>query len=83
MQEERREEEIFSRKVIAGSRNYFFDVKQNEEGTIYLTITEAKFQPGVEKPERFRILVYEDKLGDFLSGFREAVNFIKDRIMNI
>jgi hypothetical protein len=83
MQEERREEEVFSRKISAGSRNYFFDVKQNEEGTLYLTITESKFQPGVEKPERFRILVYEDKLGDFLSGLREAVDFIKDKILKI
>ena len=77
------ENELFTRKIHAGSRTYFFDVKQNQEGTLYLSITESKFQDGNEKPERFRILVYEDKLRDFVSGFKEAIGFIKEKMMDL
>ncbi len=76
------ENEVFTKKVRAGSRMYFFDVKKNKEGTLYLTITENKFQGENEKPERFRILVYEDKLKDFAKGFKETLDFIKGEMFN-
>ena len=77
------ENELFTKKVHAGSRIYFFDVKENSEGTLYLTITENKFQAENEKPERFRILIYEDKLKDFVDGFRDALDYIKSQMFNL
>ena len=79
----REENELFTKKVHAGSRIYFFDVKKNNEGTMYLTITENKFQAENEKPERFRILVYEDKLKDFVSGFKDTLDFIKREMFEV
>ena len=35
-------EEIFSEKVKAGKRTYFFDVKSTRSNDYYLTITESK-----------------------------------------
>src|SRR5665811_2345313 len=35
-------EEIFSKKVKAGKRTYFFDVKATRSNDYYLTITESK-----------------------------------------
>ena len=35
-------EEVFSKKVRAGKRTYFFDVKATRAEDYYLTITESK-----------------------------------------
>jgi hypothetical protein len=79
----REDNELFTKKINAGSRNYFFDVKKNKDGSRYLTITESKFQAEGEKPERFRILVYEDRLKEFVSGFKETLDFIKNEMFEI
>ena len=36
------QEEIFSRRVRAGKRTYFFDVKATRNNDYYITITESK-----------------------------------------
>ena len=36
------QEEIFSNKVRAGKRTYFFDVRATRANDYYLTITESK-----------------------------------------
>ncbi|MDX5319744.1 MAG: PUR family DNA/RNA-binding protein, partial [Bacteroidota bacterium] len=35
-------EEIFSKKIRAGKRTYFFDVKSTRANDFYITITESK-----------------------------------------
>ena len=35
-------EEVFSKKVRAGKRTYFFDVKATKGDDYYITITESK-----------------------------------------
>ena len=38
----REREEVFSKKVRAGKRTYFFDVKATRSNDYYITITESK-----------------------------------------
>jgi hypothetical protein len=38
----REREEVFSKKVRAGKRTYFFDVKATRSNDYYVTITESK-----------------------------------------
>ncbi len=40
--ENREREEVFSKKVRAGKRTYFFDVKATRSNDYYVTITESK-----------------------------------------
>ena len=35
-------EEIFSKRVRAGRRTYFFDVRSTKAGDYYMTLTESK-----------------------------------------
>jgi len=71
--------ELFTRKVVAGSRNYFFDTRKSSDGALYLTITEARYSKGDDKKtERTRIVIYEDKLTDFVKGFEESIAYIKE-----
>lgn len=79
--EERRKEEIFSKKVKAGRRTYYFDVKENVNNDKYLIISETK---SVEfgKQDRFRIMVFPEDIDNFSEAFTEVVKFIKGEISN-
>ena len=63
--------ELFNRMVKAGQRTYFVNVKEASNGSKYMTITESKL---VEKDkfERFRIMIFQNKLGEFVEAVQEA-----------
>ena len=63
--------ELFSRMVKAGKRTYFISVKQASNNQKYVTLTESKLV-GENKFDRFNIMVFQDKLGDFASAFADA-----------
>ena len=70
--------EIFSSKATSGKRTYFFNVKENRHGDIFLNIVESK-KNGESDFERFSLLVFEEDIDGFLEGFNKAIGFIKDR----
>lgn len=65
-------ERIYSKKLNAGKRTYFFDIKRGRDGSAYLVITEQM------EDKRNRLMVFEDKLEDFISAFNEVVNRMKE-----
>ena len=67
--------ELFSRTVKAGQRTYFVNVKEASNGNKYLTITESK-RVEKDKFERFRIMVFQDKVGAFVEALYEAQQFV-------
>lgn len=75
--EDRRKEEIFTKKVKAGRRTYYFDVKENVNNDKYLIISETK-AVDFGKQDRFRIMVFPEDLDNFQEAFDEVVNFIRD-----
>ncbi|HID43357.1 MAG TPA: DUF3276 family protein [Archaeoglobaceae archaeon] len=66
--------ELFSTKVIAGRRTYFFDVKESSNAK-YLVITESK-QVG-ETYEHNRIFIFQEYIPSFVKGLKDALEFIK------
>ena len=67
--------ELFSEKVPAGSRTYFFDVKEFADGIKYLVISESR-QIGGESYEHNRVMVFQEHLVAFNEGFNKAVKFM-------
>lgn len=63
--------ELFSRMVKAGRRTYFISVKEASNSQKYVTLTESKLN-GDNKFDRFRIMVFQEKLGDFVNALQEA-----------
>jgi hypothetical protein len=63
--------EIFSEKIAAGSRTYFFDVKESDQGVRYLVISESR-QTG-SASEHYRVVVFEEHLEKFSEIFDQAV----------
>lgn len=74
--EERRKEEIFTKKVKAGRRTYYFDVKENVNNDRYLIISETK-AVDFGKQDRFRIMVFPEDIDNFKEAFMDVVDFIK------
>ena len=68
--------ELFSEKVPAGSRTFFFDVKQSADGTKYLVISESR-QTKEKHYEHKRVMVFEEHIEMFFNGFVKAVNFME------
>lgn len=63
--------ELFSERVAAGSRTYFFDVKESAEGVRYMVISESK--PKDAGFEHHRVMVFEEHLEKFSEVFDQAV----------
>ncbi|MDR0558095.1 MAG: DUF3276 family protein [Treponema sp.] len=64
--------EIFSTRVQLQNRTYFFNVKENRLGDIYLNIVESKNRDegGFERQS---VVLFADDLTQFLGGFEEAL----------
>ncbi len=66
--------ELFSFKVKAERRKYFFDVKMNKDGEYYLVISEIN-----SRNERSRVMVFEETIDEFEEGLQKAGEFIRKR----
>ncbi len=69
--------EIFSSRATSGKRTYFFNVKENRHGDIFLNMVESK-KSGESNFERHSIIVFEEDLENFLNGFEQAIKFIRE-----
>ncbi len=75
--ENRDREEVFSKKVRAGKRTYFFDVKATRSNDYYITVTESKkrLEDGVFV--KHKIFLYKEDFEKFAEGLKETVEYIK------
>jgi len=75
--ENKEREEVFSKKVRAGKRTYFFDVKSTRSNDYYITVTESKkrLEDGVFV--KHKIFLYKEDFEKFSEGLRDTVEYIK------
>ncbi len=75
--------EIFSKRVRAGKRTYFFDVKSTRSNDYYLTITESKrrFKDDGFVYEKHKIFLYKEDFDKFIEALRETVEHVKTDLM--
>ncbi|MDR0786001.1 MAG: DUF3276 family protein [Treponema sp.] len=64
--------EIYSTKVQLPNRTYFFNVKENRLGDLYLNVVESK-NKDEGGFERQSVVVFAEDLVQFLGGFEEAL----------
>ena len=70
--------EVFSSKASSGKRTYFFNVKENRQGDMFLNVVESKKQ-GESSFERHSIIIFEEDMEPFLRELERAVDFIKEK----
>lgn len=76
-------EEIFSERVRAGKRTYFFDVKATRSNDYYLTITESKrrYKDDGFTYEKHKIFLYKEDFHKFVDALNNTVNHVKDELL--
>ncbi len=77
----RQRDEVFSKKIRAGKRTYFFDVKATRGNDYYLIITESKrgFDDG--QFVKHKIFLYKEDFNKFLSGLSSTIDHVKNELM--
>lgn len=80
---QRENNEIYSKKVKAGKRTYFFDIKATRANDYYLTITESrkKLQGDGHVYEKHKIFLYKEDLNKFIEAFRETTDHMKKELI--
>jgi hypothetical protein len=78
---DRQRDEVYSKKIRAGKRTYFFDVKATRGNDYYLIITESKrgFDDG--QYVKHKIFLYKEDFNKFLGGLSETIQHVKDELM--
>lgn len=78
-------DEIYSEKVKAGKRTYFFDVKSTRSNDYYLTITESKKRYNKDDEgftyEKHKIFLYKEDFHKFMEALNNTVNHVKTELM--
>lgn len=65
--------ELFTNQVNLDNRSYFFNVKENRNGDIFLQIVESKLRDGAERRD---IVVFADDMKEFFKGLDESLTYI-------
>jgi hypothetical protein len=75
--------EIFSQRVRAGKRTYFFDIKSTKANDYYLTITESKrrYKEDGYYYEKHKIFLYKEDFEKFLDALQGTINHVKTELM--
>ncbi len=68
--------ELFTTQVSAENRTYFFNVKENTRGDVFLQVVESKASEGIGF-ERHAVVVFEDEMRPFLQGLDKCIEFIE------
>ncbi|MFM8834715.1 MAG: DUF3276 family protein [Cytophagales bacterium] len=75
-------DEIYSEKVKAGKRTYFFDVKSTRSNDYYVTITESKKRFNKDNEgftyEKHKIFLYKEDFKKFLEALNNTVSHAKE-----
>ncbi len=83
VEEQKDRDEIFSKRVRAGKRTYFFDIKATRSNDYYLTITESKrkYKDDGFTYEKHKIFLYKEDFAKFINALSETVDHVKEELM--
>ncbi len=74
-------DEIFTKRVRAGKRTYFFDVKSTKsEKDFYITITESK-RVGDDEYEKHKIFLYKEDFDKFRDALVETMGYVQTQLL--
>jgi hypothetical protein len=80
---EKEREELYSKRVKAGKRTYFFDVKSTRANDYYITITESRRYPQGDgfAYEKHKMFLYKEDFDKFVDALKNAVDHVKTELM--
>ena len=74
--------ELFSSRANTEKRTYFFNVKENRSGDLFLNIVESRKRESADADsgrgfERHSLMFYEEDLAAFVAAFEQAVGYAR------
>ena len=69
--------ELYTTQVVLTNRSYFFNVKENRAGDVFLQVVESKNGKEVIDRDRHQIAVFEEDMQKFFAGLDESLKFIQ------
>ena len=84
MEDRNNQEEIYSQRIKAGKRTYFFDVKATRGRDYYLTITESKrklHDDDTFSYEKHKIFLYKEDFLKFVDALQDAVEYVREELL--
>ncbi|HUN66101.1 MAG TPA: DUF3276 family protein [Bacteroidota bacterium] len=74
-------ENIFSKRIRAGKRTYFFDVKATKSAKdFYVVITESR-RVSEEKYEKHKVFLYKEDFRKFTDALNETVAHVEQNLL--
>ena len=77
-------EEVYSQRVKAGKRTYFFDVKATRAKDYYLTITESRRRNNSDDSvsyEKHTIFLYKEDFLKFVDALQDTVDYVREELL--
>ena len=68
--------ELYTTEVVLENRSYFFNVKENRTGDVFLQIVESKKGDGADF-DRHQIAIFAEDMQKFLQGMDKSLEFIE------
>ena len=85
MEDRHDQEEIYSQRVKAGKRTYFFDVKATRGQDYYLTITESKRRLRDDDTftyEKHKLFLYKEDFAKFVDALQDVVDYVREELLS-
>ena len=73
--------EVYSTKIRAGKRTYFFDVKETRSSDYYITITESKRRFNGDGYDKHKIFLYKEDFNKFLNCLTDTIDHVKTELL--
>lgn len=74
-------DEVYSEKIRAGKRTYFFDVRATRSNDYYITITESKRKLNRQGYDKHKIFLYKEDFNKFLASLAKTIDHVKEELM--
>ncbi len=76
-------EQIYSNRVRAGKRTYFFDVRATRANDYYLTITESRRHADGDgfSYEKHKLFLYKEDFDKFIEALQDTVEHVKTELL--
>ena len=68
--------ELYTTQVLLDNRSYFFNVKENRTGYVFLQVVESKKGEGADF-DRHQIAIFAEDMQQFLTGLNNSLGFIE------
>jgi hypothetical protein len=81
--DDREKEKIYSKRVRAGKRTYFFDVKATRGNDFFITLTESRRFPQGDgfSYDKQKMFLYKEDFAKFVQALQETIDYVKTELM--